>query len=153
MMQSGSHAYRVMPFGLTNAPTTFKRVILNIFWKTIGKMIKVFLDEWTLYTLLKNHLSNLRLMLEICRKSNMSLNPNKCTFMVPFGWLLGHVVTNEGLLTDLMKVVVILNFLVPKTVKNLEGFLGMTGYYHKFIKEYAQIANALQSLLKKKMTW
>lgn len=73
--------------------------------------------------------------------------------MVPFGSLLGHIVTKEGLLTDPTKVAIILNFPTPRIVKHLKGFLGMTKYHHKFIEEYAQITSPLESLLKRKVAW
>lgn len=87
------------------------------------------MDDWTLFTLLKHHLGCLSLMLETCRNNNLCLNLAKCTFMVPFGTLLGHVVTKNGLLTDSNKVAVILNFPIPKTQRQVKGFLGMIGYY------------------------
>lgn len=153
IIEWGTYAFRVMPFRLTNALATFQRVILNIFKQKIGKKIEVFFDDWTLFTLLKNHLECLRSMLETCKKNNLCLNPVKCTFMVPFGTLLGHVVTKEGLLTNPNKVAIILNFLVPKTQKQVKAFLGMIGYYWKFIKDYAQIVNPLEILLEKKTKW
>lgn len=98
-----------MLFGLTNAPTTFQRIVLNIFRKLIRETIAVFLDDWTLYKIMKNHIENLRTMLQTCRENKLCLNLEKCTFLVPFGNLLGHVVSKDGLMIDSAKIATILH--------------------------------------------
>lgn len=121
--------------------------------KILGEKVAVFLDDWTLYRFMKNHMENLREMLQTCRENKLCLNPEKCTFLVPFGNLLGHIVSKQGLLTDPTKVFVILHFSVTVTTKQLKGFLGLTGYYRKFIRGYACISGALEELLKKDVEW
>lgn len=98
-------------------------------------------------------MENLREMLQTCQENKLCLNPEKCTFLVPFGNLLGHIVSKEGLLTDPAKVSVILHFLTLSTRKQLKGFLGLTGYYRKFIRGYAYISGPLEELLKKNIEW
>jgi hypothetical protein len=89
------------------------------------------------------------LMLEQCRKCQISLNIKKCIFGTPFGILLGHIVCKQGLLVDPTKIAVIINLPAPKTVRQLRVTLGHTGYYRKFIKGYAQITSPMEKLLRK----
>ena len=77
--------------------------------------------------MLKDHAAKLRLMLDKCRKLQLSLNIKKCLFCTPFGVLLGHIVCKEGLLVDPAKISVILNLLAPDTVSVLQSTLGHTG--------------------------
>jgi len=81
------------------------------------------------------------------------LNLKKCTFLVPFGNLLGYVVYKEGLMVDLAKIVVILNLEASRSVKKLCATLGHTGYYKFFIKSYAKITVPMEKLLKKDVTF
>eukprot|EP00253_Pinus_taeda_P020837 PITA_20837 len=92
-------------------------------------------------------------MLDTCQRHQIVLNLNKCTFLVPFGNLLSHVVCKKGLMVDPAKVTVILNLQVPCNVKQLHTMLGHTGYYHNFIKGYVQITTLMEQLLKKDATY
>ena len=73
-----------MPFGLKNAPTILLRVVVA-FKEFIHKFLEVYLDDWNVFSLLKNHIEVLRLMLDRCRQCHISLNLKKCIFCVPFG--------------------------------------------------------------------
>jgi hypothetical protein len=114
-MEWGSYQYKFMPFGLKNAPTIFSRVVIATFKEFIHHFLKVYLDNWIVYSLLENHVEVLHLMLERCRQWHMSLNINKCIFGTPFGILLGHIVCKQGLLVDPAKAAIIVNLPVPKT--------------------------------------
>ena len=111
------------------------------------------MDDWTVYGLAKDHVVNLRLMLERCRKHQISLNLKKCIFYTPFGILLGHIVCKEGMLVNPAKIAIIVDIPPPTTVKQLRVILGHTGYYRKFIKGYAQITTPMEKLLKKDVTF
>jgi hypothetical protein len=104
---------------------------------------------------LKDHVEVLMLMLERCRKCQISLNIKKCIFGTPFGILLGHIVCRQGLIVDPAKIVVIVNLPPPKSVRRLRATLGHTGYYRKFIKGYAQITASMEKFIKKdtKFQW
>jgi hypothetical protein len=145
----GSYQYTVMPFGLKNAPTIFSRVVIAAFKEFIHQFLEVYLDDWTVYSLLKNHVEVLCLMLERCRQCQISLNIKKCIFGTPFGILLGHIVCKQGLLVDPAKVIVIVNLPASKIVCQLRVTLGHIGYYRKFIKGYAQITTPMEKLLRK----
>jgi len=106
-----------MPFGLKNSPVIFSKVVIAAFNEFIHKFLEVYFDDWTMFRLVKNHVSSLRLMLDTCRKYQISLNMKKCIFCVPYGILLGHVVCKKGLMVDPNKIVVIINLDPPKECK------------------------------------
>jgi hypothetical protein len=145
----GSFAYNVMPFGLKNAPVGFSRVVIAAFREFIHKFIEVYMDDWTVYSMLKEHVALLRLMFDRCRELQILLNLRKCIFCVPHGNLLGHIVCREGVLVDPAKLVVIVNMPPPMSAKNLRSTLGHTGYYCRFSRRYAKIIAPLENLLKK----
>jgi hypothetical protein len=107
------------------------------------------MDDWSIYSLLKDHVEVLRLMLERCMECQISLNIKKCIFGTPFGIFFGHIVCKQGLLVGPTKIRVIVNLSQPKSVHQLRATLGHTGYYRKFIKGYAQITAPMEKLLKK----
>ena len=88
----GSFAYNVMPFGLKNTPAVFSRIVIAAFRDFIHKFIEVYIDDWTIYILLKEHATLLRMMFDRCGELQISLNLRKCIFCVPHGNLLGHIV-------------------------------------------------------------
>ena len=90
--QWGSFGYNVMPFGFKNAPVVFSRIVIAAFREFIQKFIEVYMDDWTIYSLLKEHVALLRLMFDRCRELQISLNIRNCIFCVPHGNLLGHIV-------------------------------------------------------------
>jgi hypothetical protein len=98
-----------MPFGLKNSPIVFSRVVVATFKEFIHKFFEVYLDDWTMFILLKYQIEVLMLMLDRCRQCHIYLNLKKCIFFTPFGIMLGHVVSKQGLLVDLAKIIVILD--------------------------------------------
>ena len=88
----GSYQYTIILFGLKNTLTIFSRVVVVAFKYFIHKFLEVYLDDWTIFSLLKDHVEILRLMLERCRKCQISLNIKKCIFNRLFGILLGNIV-------------------------------------------------------------
>ena len=133
----GCFQYIVMPFGLKNVPAIFSHVVIVEFKEFIHKFLEVYFDDWTVFGLVKCHVASLRLMLDTCRRYQITLDIKKCLFCVPFGNLLGHVVCEQGLIVDPTKIAVILNLEAPRSVKQSRATLGHTGYYKKFIKGYA----------------
>jgi hypothetical protein len=151
----GSYQYTIMPFGLKNAPIIFSRVVIDAFKEFAHQFLEVYLDYWIVYSMLKNHVEVLRLMLERCGKCHISLNIKKCIFGTPFGIFMGHILCKQGLLVDPTKIAIIVNLPPPKSVRQLKETLGHIGYYRKFIKGYAQINAPMEKLLKKdtKFKW
>jgi hypothetical protein len=138
-----------MPFGVKNAPTLFSRVVIATCKEFIHLFLEVYMDYWTIYSLLKDNVEVLRLMLERCRQCQISLNIKKCIFGTSFGILLGHIVCKEGLLVHHTKIEVIVNLPPPNSVQQLRETSRHTGYYRKFIKGYVQITTPMEKLLKK----
>lgn len=81
-----------MPFRLKNTPTRFSRLVVATFKEFIHKFLEVYFDDWTVFGLVKRHVSSLRLMLDTCRRYQISLNLKKFIFCIPYGIFLGHVV-------------------------------------------------------------
>ena len=102
-----------------------------------------------MYGLIRDHLENLQLMLEICRQHQIPLNSKKCIFCAPFGMLLGHIVCKQGLLVEPTMFAHILSFPPPKNVKQLRAKLGHIRYYCKFISGYVMITTLMEKLLNK----
>jgi hypothetical protein len=145
----GSYQYTVMPFGLKNAPAIFSRVVVKALKEFLHKLLEAYFDDWTIFSILQNHIECLRLMLDKCRLCQISLNLNKCILFSPFGVLLGHIVCKQRLLVDPSKTAIIVDLPPPTSVKQLRTALGHTGYYRKFIKGYAQITTPMEKHLKK----
>lgn len=131
-----------MPFGLKNAPA---------FKEFIHKFLEVYLDDSTTFSLLKDNVETLRLMLDRCRQFQIYLNLKKCILCASFGIMLGHLVCKQGLLVGPAKIVVIVDFPPPTVVRQLQATLGHTGYYRKFIRGYTQITSPLEKLLKEEV--
>jgi len=115
----------------------------------------VYFDHWIVFGRLQNHVENLRMMFDRCRKCQIALNLNKCVFLSPFGILLGHVVCKHGLIMDPAKITIIVNLPPPTSVQQLRATLGHIGYCKKCIKGYAQITAPMEKQLMKdsKFTW
>jgi hypothetical protein len=107
----GTYQYIVMPFGLKNAPSIFSRVVVEAFKDFLHKFLEAYFDNWTIFSLLKNHIECLRLMLDKCKQCQIYLNLKKCIF--PFGVLLGHIVCKQGLLVDRSKIAIIVDLPPP----------------------------------------
>ena len=139
-----------VPFGLCNAPATFSRlmdrVLAGLHWKTclfyLDNII-VFSSAW------EEHLAQLRQVFERLRHANLKLGDDKCTFTAKEVNYLGHRVTEEGLLPDSSLLVAIREILPPKTATEIRSFLGLAGYYLRYVKRFAAIAAPLHALTQK----
>ncbi|KAL0396045.1 UNVERIFIED_CONTAM: Retrovirus-related Pol polyprotein from transposon.6 [Sesamum calycinum] len=146
----GTFAFRRMPFGLCNAPGTFQRCMMSIFSEYIEKCIEVFMDDFTVYGgSFDECLSHLAKVLRRCIETNLVLNFEKCHFMVDQGIVLGHVISSRGIEVDKAKVDLIVNLPYPTSVREIRSFLGHAGFYRRFIKDFAKIAQPLSRLLQK----
>ena len=137
-----------MPFGLCNTPSTFQRCMIVIFSDIIEKTIEVFMDDlFMLGKSFDNFLENLRQALIRCEETNLVLNWEKCHFMVKKGIVLGHRISERGIVVDEAKIETIEKLPPPSSVKGIRSFLDHSGFYRRFIKDFSKIAKPLSNLL------
>jgi hypothetical protein len=151
----GHYEFLVMPFGLCNAPSTFQSLMNHVFRPFLHHFFLVFFDDILIYRKTwKDHLTHVDQVLSLLSQHQLFLKQSKCAFGASEVEYLGHLVGKDGVRVDPKKIEAMQDWPHPKTLKRLHGFLGLTGYYRKFIKNYGKIAAPLTALLKKNsFTW
>jgi hypothetical protein len=146
----GHFQFKVMPFGLTNAPATFQCVMNSIFSGYIRKCVLVFMDDILVYSKsIEEHLQHLRIVFQILQENKFYVKLSKCQFAATQLEYLGHIISDKGVATDRTKTEAMLHWPQPSNLTELRGFLGLTGYYRKFVKNYGLLAKPLTDLLQK----
>ncbi|XP_076269006.1 uncharacterized protein LOC143201674 [Rhynchophorus ferrugineus] len=149
-VEHGHYEYLRMPFGLKNAPATFQRTMDNVLRGLQGKICLVYMDDIIIFsTSLQEHLESLRKVFDRLTSYNLKIQLDKSEFLKKSVEFLGHVITPEGIKPNPKKVSAIKNFEIPKTPKEIKSFLGLIGFYRKFIKNFAKITKPLTQCLKK----
>ena len=139
-----------MPMGLKGAPATFQRLMNYIMSGIQGVRALIYLDDIIVYgRTVQEHNDGLVEVFDRLREHNLKLQIDKCEFLRDSVNYLGYVISKEGLLPDETKVSAVRNFPTPQTQKQVKGFLGLTGYYRRFIANYSQIAKPLFYLTRK----
>jgi len=152
----GHFEFNRMPFGLKNAPATFQRLMNSVLTGIQGLRCLVYLDDIVIYgPNLREHNKRLIEVFGRLRKHNLKLQPDKCEFLRKEVIYLGHIITKDGIRPDPSKLYAVKEFPMPKTVKDVQSFLGLAGYYRKFIEDFSKIAKPLTKLTKKgeKFNW
>jgi hypothetical protein len=151
----GHYDFLVMPFGLCNAPSTFQSLMNHVFHPFLRHFVLVFFDDILIYRKTwTDHLTHVDQVLHLLSQHQLFLKQSKCAFGASEVEYLGHLVGKDGVRVDPKKIEAMQDWPHPKTLKILHGFLGLTGYYRKFVKNYGKIAAPLTALLKKNsFTW
>ena len=146
----GTYAYRVLPFGLCNAPATFQRSVLGIFSDLIHDCVEVYMDDFTVYgNYFEEALENLEKFLIRCKEENLSLSHEFFFIMFTKGIVLGHHISWNVIKVDSSKVEVISKLEIQNCQKYVRSFLGLTGYYRRFIENFTKNSSPLFKFLTK----
>ncbi|CAH9143923.1 unnamed protein product [Cuscuta epithymum] len=151
----GHYEWVVMPFRLTNAPATFQGLMNEVFKGFLRKFVLVFFDDILIYSSTwEEHMSYVESVFTILHENQLYAKISKCSFGLQQVDYLGHTVSAQGVSMDRKKVHAVLDWPKPITTKQLRGFIGLTGYYRRFIQSYASIATPLTDMLKQdKFQW
>jgi hypothetical protein len=145
-----------MSFGLTNAPAYFMYLMSKVFIECLDKFIVVFINDILVYTRSEEeHEEHLRLALQKLREYRLYAKLSKCEFWMKLVAFLGHVILKGGISMDPSKVQDVLSWNAPMSVGDIRSFLGLAGYYQRFIEEFSKISKPMIELLEKhkKFEW
>ena len=147
--KNAKYVFNRMPFGLKSAPFTFQQCTSSVLKDLLGKSCCVYADDILCYSPdLETHMRDLQMIFDRLAKAGLTLKPSKCKFATQEVKYLGHILSPNGIRVNPEKIEVIKKYPVPKTVTQVRRFLGMTQYYRRFQKNYANIAKPLQNLTK-----
>ncbi|GJS94808.1 putative reverse transcriptase domain-containing protein [Tanacetum coccineum] len=148
----GHYEFQVMPFGLTNAPAVFMDLMNRVCKPYLDKFVIVFIDDILIYSKNKQeHEEHLKLILELLKKEELYAKFSKCEFWIPKVQFLGHVIDSEGIHVDPAKIESIKDWTSPKSPTEIRQFLGLVGYYRRFIEGFSKIAKPMTKLTQKKV--
>jgi hypothetical protein len=150
----GHFEWNVLPFGLTNAPATFQTLMNNILRPYLDKFVVVYLDDILIFSKTpEEHLQHVDTILQVLQQHKIYCGLDKCAFGLKEVDFLGHVVSADGVKPDPKKVQAVQDWPVPKTLREVRSFLGLTGYYRRFVKHYSKLALPLTELTKQDSPW
>ncbi|GJR64326.1 putative reverse transcriptase domain-containing protein [Tanacetum coccineum] len=146
-MRYGHYEFQVIPFGLTNAPAVFMDLVNRVCKPYLDKFVIVFIDDILIYSRNKEeHANRLRIILELLKKEKLYAKFSKCDFWIRIVQFLRHLIDSQGLHVDPAKIEAAKNWASPTTPTEIRQFLGLAGYYQRFIKDFSKIAKSLTEL-------
>lgn len=150
-VNGGKYEFNRLPFGLKNAPSIFQRALDDILREHVGVRCYVYIDDIIIFGKTESqHFENLEIIFKTLENANLKVQIDKCDFLKNEVEFLGFIVSKSGIKTNPLKVKSISEFPIPKTLRDLRSFLGLSGYYRRFICDYAKIAKPLTALLRGK---
>lgn len=153
--EGGQYEFQRAPFVFCNSPAVFQRYINHLFRELVNnKIVVVYFDD--IIVLAKSYdeaLERLKIVFNVCSDYGLEINFKKCQFMKQRIEYLGQIIEGGKVYTSEDKVKAVANYPVPKSLKNFQSFLGLTGYFRKFIQSYALIAKPLSDLLRKEQVF
>jgi hypothetical protein len=148
--QYGLYEFTVMSFGLTNALAYFMNLMNKVFMEYLDRFVVVFIEDILIYSKsVSDHEEHLRFVLQKVQDNQLYAKYNKCELWIDEVPFLGHIIYNGGILVDPAKVKEIVEWGIPSTVTEVRSFLGLAGYYWRFIEGFSKIAKPMTSLLEK----
>ncbi|XP_074305116.1 uncharacterized protein LOC141640055 [Silene latifolia] len=152
----GHYEFMVLPFGLTNAPAVFMDLMNRVFRSYLDRFVIIFIDDILIYSKDEmEHFRHLRIVLETLRKNKLYAKFKKCAFWLKEISFLGHVVSEKGIQVDPQKIEAITKWPALKNVAEVRSFLGLAGYYRRFVKDFSKITQPLTNPIRKstKFVW
>ena len=151
-MRYGNFEFTEMPFGLTNAPAAFMDLMHRIFQPYLDQFVVVFVDDILIYSQSEwEHEYHLRIVLQLLRDHQLYAKFSKCEFWLTEVRFLGHMVSASGVSVDPEKVEAVISWERPKSVFEIRSFLGLAGYYMRFIEDFSRIAALMTRLTQKEV--
>ncbi|GJR17335.1 putative reverse transcriptase domain-containing protein [Tanacetum coccineum] len=146
----GHYEFQVMPFGLTNAPAVFMDLMNRVCKPYLDKFVIVFIDDILIYSRNeKEHEEHLKAILELLKKEELYAKFSKCKFWIPKVQFLGYVIDRQGIHVDPAMIESIKDWASPKTPTEIRQFLGLAGYYRRFIEGFSKNAKSMTKLTQK----
>jgi len=147
MTRYGHYEYSVMPFGVTNAPSVFMEYMNRIFHAYLDRFVVVFIDDILIYSKSEEeHVDHLKIVLQVLKEKKLYARLSKCEFWLNEVSFLGHIIYGNGIAVDPSKVDAILQWETPKSVTEVRRFLGLAGYYRRFIEGFSKLSLLLTQL-------
>ena len=148
----GHFEFTVMPFGLTNAPVAFIDLMHRVFQPYLDQFVVVFIDGIMIYSQSEGeHEDHLRVVLQLLRDHHLYAKFSKCEFLLTEVRFLGHIVSALGVSVDPEKVNVAMSWEIPKSVFEIRSFLGLVGYYRRFIEDFSRLVEPMTRLTRKEV--
>ncbi|GJR84695.1 putative reverse transcriptase domain-containing protein [Tanacetum coccineum] len=150
----GHYELQLMPFGLPNAPAVFMDLMNQVCKPYLDKFIIIFIDDILTYSRKKKeHEEHLKAILELLKKEESYAKFSKCEFWIPKVQFLGHVIDSQGIQMDPAKIESIKDWASPKTLTEIRQFLGLVGYFRRFIEGLSKVAKPMTKLMQKKVAF